>query len=82
MKPLRAGVLRENALRPALGRDFANGLIIFIGICAILYCGQSILIPIVMAILLSLLLGPLVRSLQKIGIPKSAAVLGVVVVAW
>ena len=82
MKPLRATVLREHAMGASPGGDLANGLVIFIGICAILYFGQSILMPIVLAILLSLLLGPLVRRLQNIGIPKSVAVLGVVVVVF
>ena len=32
-----------------------NGLVIFLAVCAVLYYGQQILIPIVLAILLSLL---------------------------
>ncbi len=60
----------------------ANGLIIFLAACAILYYGQSILIPIVLAILLSLLLAPCVKLLQAVRIPKSAAIVSVVCIAF
>lgn len=60
----------------------ANGLVIFLAVCAILYFGQSILIPIVLAILLSLLLAPCVKLLQKLNIPKPAAIISVVCIAF
>ena len=59
-----------------------NGLVIFLAVCAILYYGQQILIPIVLAILLSLLLAPCVKALQRLRIPKSAAIIGVVCIAF
>jgi predicted PurR-regulated permease PerM len=59
-----------------------NGLVIFLAVCAILYFGQQILMPIVLALLLSLLLAPCVRGLQKIKVPKSVAIIGVVCLAF
>ena len=82
MRPLPAKVFRESILRTPGSQDMANGLVIFLAVCAILYYGQSILIPIVLAILLSLLLAPCVRLLQKIRIPKSAAIISVVCIAF
>lgn len=82
IKPLRANVLHETALGPARGSALANGLVIFIAICAILYYGQTILIPIVLAILLAFLLHPLVRYVQRLGLPKTVAVIGVVTIVF
>lgn len=82
MRPLPAKVFRESILRTPGSQDLANGLVIFLAVCAILYYGQSILIPIVLAILLSLLLAPCVKLLQKLSIPKSAAIISVVCIAF
>ena len=82
MRPLPAKVFRESILRTPGSQDLANGLVIFLAVCAILYYGQSILIPIVLAILLSLLLAPCVKLLQKLRIPKSAAIISVVCIAF
>lgn len=82
MRPLPAKVFRESILRTPGSQDLANGLVIFLAVCAILYFGQSILIPIVLAILLSLLLAPCVKLLQKLRIPKTAAIISVVCIAF
>ena len=82
MRPLPVKVFSENVIRTAGNQDLVNGLVIFLAVCAILYYGQQILIPIVLAILLSLLLAPCVRALQKIRIPKSAAIITVVCIAF
>jgi|GEM_PF-1634090 len=82
MRPLPAKVFRESILRTPGSQDLANGLVIFLAVCAILYYGQPILIPIVLAILLSLLLAPCVKLLQKIHIPKPAAIISVVCIAF
>ncbi|MDO8352467.1 MAG: AI-2E family transporter [Aestuariivirga sp.] len=82
MRPLPAKVFRESILPTPGSQDLANGLVIFLAVCAILYFGQSILIPIVLAILLSLLLAPCVKLLQKLRIPKSAAIISVVCIAF
>ncbi len=82
MRPLPVKIFDENIVARSLNQHIVNGLIIFLSICAILYFGQQILIPIVLAILLSFLLSPLVRVLQKMKIPKSPAIVGVVLVAF
>lgn len=82
MRPLPAKIFRENILAQPMNQNIVNGLIIFLSICAILYFGQQILIPIVLAILLSFLLSPLVRMLQKVRVPKTGAIIGVVCIAF
>lgn len=82
MRPLPAKVFRESVLRTPASQELVNGLVIFLAVCAILYYGQPILIPIVLAILLSLLLAPCVKLLQKIHIPKPAAIISVVFIAF
>lgn len=82
MKPLPAVVYREHALGPSSSQTIAYGLIIFLSLCAILYFGRDILIPVALAILLSILLAPVVRGLQKLKLPKVAAVLITVVIAF
>ena len=82
MRSLPAKIFGENILTQPLNQNLVNGLFIFLSICAILYFGQQILIPIVLAILLSFLLSPLVRMLQKIRVPKTTAIIGVVFVAF
>jgi predicted PurR-regulated permease PerM len=82
MRPLPAKVFRESILRTPASQDLVNGLVIFLAVCAILYYGQPILIPIVLAVLLSLLLAPCVKLLQKLRIPKSAAIISVVCIAF
>lgn len=82
MRPLPAKIFGENALIQPLNQNVVNGLVIFLSICAILYFGQQILIPIVLAILLSFLLSPLVIMLQKVRVPKTPAIIGVVFIAF
>jgi predicted PurR-regulated permease PerM len=82
MRPLPVKVFGESLIRTAGNQDLVNGLVMFLAVCAILYYGQQILIPIVLAILLSLLLAPCVRALQKLRIPKSAAIISVVCIAF
>jgi predicted PurR-regulated permease PerM len=82
MRPIPAKVFSESVFRQPASQNLVNGLIIFLAVCAILYYGQPILIPIVLAILLSLLLVPCVRALQKLRIPKPAAIISVVCIAF
>ena len=82
MRPLPVKVFGESVIRTAGNQDLVNGLVMFLAVCAILFYGQQILIPIVLAILLSLLLAPCVRALQKIRVPKSAAIISVVLIAF
>ena len=81
MRPLPATVYRENSLGPAPGQGLVNGLIIFLAICAILYAGAEILIPVALAVLLSILLAPLVGGLQRLRVPKTLAAIVTVVMA-
>jgi predicted PurR-regulated permease PerM len=82
MRPLPVKVFSESVIRTAGNQDLVNGLVIFLAVCAVLFYGQQILIPIVLAILLSLLLAPCVRALQKLRVPKSAAIITVVCIAF
>jgi predicted PurR-regulated permease PerM len=81
MRPLPATVYREQSIGPAPGQGLVNGLLVFLAICMILYFGSEILIPIALAVLLSILLAPLVTLLQRIRIPKVAAVISTVTLA-
>lgn len=81
MRPLPAVVYREHSLGPAPGQALVNGLVIFLGVCALLYFGRDILIPVALAILLSILLAPIVRGLQRLRLPKVLAVISTVLMA-
>ena len=82
MRPLPAKIFGEELFKPANGQNLLNGLLIFLAVCAILFYGQEILIPIVLATLLSFLLVPCVRALQKLSIPKSIAIVAVVFITF
>jgi predicted PurR-regulated permease PerM len=47
-------------------------------ILALLYCGRSVLIPLALAIMLSLLVAPLIRALRRLRIGRASSVLVVV----
>lgn len=81
MRPLPATVYRENSLGPAPGQRLVNGLVIFLAICAILYAGAEILIPVALAVLLSILLAPVVSGLQRLHLPKVLAAILTVAMA-
>jgi predicted PurR-regulated permease PerM len=59
----------------------AARLISFAVICAALYLGQAVLVPLVLAALLTFLLGPLVTRLDRLRVPRVAAVLLVMTLA-
>jgi predicted PurR-regulated permease PerM len=82
MRPLAARVFREPIFEPEYGRTAMNALVIFLAICAILYFGQPILIPVLLAVLLSFIMAPGVRFLQKWRLPKPVAILSVVIVTF
>src|ERR1700757_716436 len=64
-----AGWLRDHG-----SRILAAGIIL-----ALLYLGRSVLIPLALAIMLSLLVAPLVRALRRIGVGRASSVLFAVV---
>nr|WP_201833938.1 AI-2E family transporter [Microvirga zambiensis] len=51
-------------------------------IIAALYVGREVFVPVALAILLSFVLAPLIRLLQKAHVPRALAVVGVVLVAF
>ncbi|GGH06677.1 ABC transporter permease [Alsobacter metallidurans] len=58
------------------------GVIVAVVVTCALYFGREILIPLALAVLLSFVLAPLVRMLQRIKVPKAVAVIGVVLSAF
>jgi predicted PurR-regulated permease PerM len=58
-----------------------NGTVLAIVVVASLYLVQVIFIPLALAVLLAFLLGPLVRLLQKHGIPRAPSVVLVILLA-
>jgi predicted PurR-regulated permease PerM len=53
----------------------AMGIIAFATVLALLYVGRDVLIPLTIALMLSLLIAPLVRRLRRIGLGQTASVL-------
>jgi predicted PurR-regulated permease PerM len=51
------------------------GIIAFATVLGLLYAGRGVLIPITVALMLSLLIAPLVRSLRRLGLGQTPAVL-------
>jgi predicted PurR-regulated permease PerM len=56
-------------------RDRASGVLAFAMILGLLYFGRDVLIPFTLALVLSLLLAPLVRTLRRVGLGQGPAVL-------
>ncbi len=56
-------------------RDRAIGIIAFATVLALLYVGRDVLIPLAVALMLSLLIAPLVRRLRRIGLGHGPSVL-------
>ncbi|HEX2525607.1 MAG TPA: AI-2E family transporter, partial [Geminicoccus sp.] len=68
---------REGGLRASA----ASGLFVAVVIIGMLYFGRDVFMPAALAILLSFVLAPLVRLLQRYWIPRAVAVLAVVLLA-
>jgi predicted PurR-regulated permease PerM len=81
MRPLPATVYREHGFGRPPGQGLVNGLVIFLALCTILYFGREILIPVALAVLLSILLAPVVTALQRLRLPKTLAVIFTVLMA-
>ena len=73
MKPYPASIFRETPRQSGVATT-AHVLIIAAILCAILYYGKEILVPVALAVLLTFLLTPAVKGLQKRGLPKSLAI--------
>jgi len=66
--------------RPLAIRDRALGIIATATVLALLYFARDVLVPITLAVILSLLIAPLVRALRHIGVGQTLSVLAAVVV--
>lgn len=62
---------------PAL-RDLASGIVATATVLALLYLGRGVLVPITLAVILSLLIAPLVRGLRRLGFGQTSSVLAAV----
>src|ERR1700730_7713142 len=58
-----------------LSRDRALGIIAAATLLALLYCARDVLVPITLALILSLLIAPLVRALRRLGLGQTLSVL-------
>jgi predicted PurR-regulated permease PerM len=65
---------------PPLIRDRALGIIATATLLALLYFARDVLVPITLAIILSLLIAPLVRALRRLGLGQTLSVLAAVLV--
>jgi predicted PurR-regulated permease PerM len=68
------------AAPPAANRNLALGIIAGGTVLAVLYFGRDVLVPIALAVILSLLMAPLVRGLRRIGLGQTVSVIGAVIV--
>ena len=59
----------------------SSNLLVGAVIISALYFAREILVPIALAVLLSFVLAPLVRFLQRLKLPRSVAILGAVTIA-
>lgn len=73
----RAAPLAPETAGPAVTRSLVGLAIVLAG----LHLGRDILIPLALALLLSVALVPVARTLERIGIPRVIAALGVVLLA-
>jgi predicted PurR-regulated permease PerM len=59
-------------------RDRALGIVATGTILAILYFAREVMVPITLAVILSLLISPLVRALRRLGLGATSSVLAAV----
>jgi predicted PurR-regulated permease PerM len=65
---------------PLANRERALGIVATVSILALLYFARGVLVPITLAIILSLLIAPLVRVLRRLHLGQTLSVLAAVVV--
>ena len=65
---------------PLATHERALGIITTATVLALLYFARGVLVPITLAVILSLLIAPLVRALRRLGLGQTWSVLGAVVV--
>jgi predicted PurR-regulated permease PerM len=59
-------------------RDRAGGIVATATVLALLYFGRDVLVPVTLAVILSLLIAPLVRVLRSVGLGQTLSVLAAV----
>jgi predicted PurR-regulated permease PerM len=59
-------------------RDRAGGIVATATVLALLYLGRDVLVPVTLAVILSLAVAPLVRALRRLGLGQTFSVLGAV----
>jgi predicted PurR-regulated permease PerM len=59
-------------------RDRAGGIVATATVLALLYFGRDVLVPVTLAVILSLLIAPLVRVLRRVGVGQTLSVLAAV----
>src|ERR1700736_5008646 len=69
---------REPAPPPISLRDRAGGIVATATVLALLYFGRDVLVPVTLAVILSLLIAPLVRVLRSVGMGQTRSVLAAV----
>lgn len=62
--------------------SIASAAIVATLVVTVLYVGRDILIPLALALLLSFVLSPLVSRAKRLGVPRTPAVVGVVLLAF
>ena len=65
---------------PLANRDRSLGIIATAAVLALLYFARDVLVPVTLAVILSLLIAPLVRVLRRIGLGQTLSVLAAVLV--
>src|ERR1700704_3731788 len=63
---------------PFVNRERALGIMATATLLALLYFARDVLVPITLALILSLLIAPLVRALRRIGLGQTLSVLAAV----
>src|SRR5882757_3230565 len=69
---------REPDPPPISLRDRAGGIVATATVLALLYFGRDVLVPVTLAVILSLLIAPLVRILRGVGVGQTLSVLAAV----
>src|SRR5271156_6309734 len=73
---------KRRTLSKAMPEASVMPILVGVVVIAGLYFGREVLVPIALAVLLSFVLSPLVRLLQRIYFPRGAAVIAVGLVAF
>jgi predicted PurR-regulated permease PerM len=73
---------KRRTLSTAIPEASVMPILVGVVVVAALYFGREVLVPIALAVLLSFVLSPLVRLLQRCHLPRGLAVIAVALVAF